>query len=674
MDKFEKLGIKSAMDCILHLPMRYEDETQVTDIAEACQYRSGTVQIEGIVRSTEVQYHPRKQLLVTVEDNTGELTLRFIHFYGSQVKQFAEGKRVRARGELRGGFIGAEIIHPTYKMVTESTPLPTSLTPVYPSSAGISQTVLRKRIDAALKNEPLTDTLPASLLSELHLPAFGRSVQFLHHPATDADSNALSERTHPAWQRIKFDELLAQQLSMRRSRMARRQQKAHAFKQPSENTSRFMAQLPFQLTRAQQQVLDEIRHDLMSDYPMQRLLQGDVGSGKTVVSALAALQAIDNGYQAALMAPTEILAEQHYHRIAEWLEPIGIHVVWLNGNMKKKERTPILEAIASGEAQLVVGTHALIQDTVSFADLGLVIVDEQHRFGVGQRLLLRNKGSNDSVLPHQLMMSATPIPRTLAMTFYADLDVSVIGELPPGRTPVLTRLIDDERRDEVIGRIHAAAQQGRQVYWVCPLIEESEVLDLQNAVETYELLSEALTGLNVGLVHGRMKPAEKQAVMAAFQRNEIQVLVATTVIEVGVDVPNASLMIIEHAERFGLSQLHQLRGRVGRGSAASVCLLLYQKPLGQVARQRLRIMRETNDGFEIARQDLEIRGPGEFLGARQSGQQMLRFADLEQDNHLIEMAAETARRLLHGQIPDSEQIINAHLDRWLSNREDFLNV
>ena len=674
MDKFEKLGIRSAMDCILHLPMRYEDETQVTDIADACACRSGTVQIEGIVRNTEVQYHPRKQLLVTVEDNTGELTLRFIHFYGNQVKQFAEGRRVRARGELRGGFIGTEIVHPTYKIVTETTPLPTALTPVYPSGVGISQTMLRKRIDEALKTEPLTDTLPASLLTELQLPAFVRSVQFLHHPSVTADCNALSDRTHPAWQRIKFDELLAQQLSMRRARMARRQQKAHPFRQPGKTTQRFLAQLPFQLTHAQQQVLDEIRQDLMSDYPMQRLLQGDVGSGKTVVSALAALQAIDSGYQAALMAPTEILAEQHYHRIADWLEPIGIHVVWLNGNMKKKERTPILEAIASGEAQLVVGTHALIQDTVTFADLGLVIVDEQHRFGVGQRLLLRNKGSQAAILPHQLMMSATPIPRTLAMTFYADLDVSVIAELPPGRTPVLTRLIDDGRRDEVIERIYGAAQQGRQVYWVCPLIEESETLDLQNAVETYELLTEALAGLRVGLVHGRMKPAEKQAVMAAFQNNQIQVLVATTVIEVGVDVPNASLMVIEHAERFGLSQLHQLRGRVGRGSTASVCLLLYQKPLGQVARQRLRIMRETNDGFEIARQDLEIRGPGEFLGARQSGQQMLRFADLEQDGHLIDQAADTARKLLHGQISESEQIINTHLDRWLSNREEFLNV
>lgn len=662
------------MDRILHLPMRYEDETRVTVIRDACHHPVGAVQIEGIIVHNEVQYQPRKQLLVTVADNTGEITLRFIHFYNSQVKQLASGKRIRARGEPRSGFLGTEIIHPVYRIVSENTPLPTELTPVYPASGGISQKTLRNHIDAALNDGPLSDTLPESLLCALKLPGFDRSIRFLHHPAVDADIAALSGRSHPAWQRIKFDELLAQQLSMRRARMARRQQKAPPFLTVGQHTRQFFDQLPFRLTAAQQKALDEIRHDLTGSYPMQRLLQGDVGSGKTVVSALAALQAIDSGYQVALMAPTEILAEQHYLRISEWLTPIGIPVAWLNGGMKKKERAPILEAIASGETCFVVGTHALIQDSVSFARLGLAIIDEQHRFGVGQRLLLRNKGHDDHLLPHHLMMSATPIPRTLAMTFYADLDVSVIDELPPGRTPVLTRLIDDSRRDEVIGRVHAAAKQGRQVYWVCPLIEESETLELQNAVETHEHLTQALTGLNVGLLHGRMNPAEKQAVMSDFQSGEIHVLVATTVIEVGVDVPNASLMIIEHAERFGLSQLHQLRGRVGRGNTASVCLLLYQKPLGQIARQRLSIMRETTDGFRIAQQDLEIRGPGEFLGARQSGQQMLRFADLEQDGPLIDMAADTAQKLLTGQLPDSEAIINAHLDRWLSNREEFLNV
>ncbi len=673
MNKFEKLGIRTAMDLILHLPLRYEDETRIMPISDA-YYSSDAVQIEGIIEGTEVQYHPRKQLLVRVRDDTGALILRFVHFYGSQLKQFAVGKRIRARGQLRNGFFGSEMIHPTYRVVSENTPLPTSLTPVYPAGEGISQTLLRKSINHALKTEQLTDTLPEALRKMLGLLSFGQSVQFLHHPASNADCAALSNRTHPAWQRIKFDELLAQQLSMRRARIARSQQQAYACGMPGHFYQLFLANLAFQLTAAQKSALSEVRADLMSDCPMQRLLQGDVGSGKTVVSVLAALQVIDSGYQVALMAPTEILAEQHYLRISAWLRPLGIEVVWLSGNMKKKERLSVLESIALKKAHFVIGTHALIQETVVFAKLGLVIIDEQHRFGVSQRLLLRNKGEIGQKLPHQLMMSATPIPRTLAMTFYADLDVSVIAELPPGRTPVLTRLIDDTRRDEVISRIHVAAQQGRQVYWVCPLIEESEALELQNAIETHELLTQKLTGITVGLVHGKMKSSEKQVVMADFQAGKIQVLVATTVIEVGVDVPNASLMIIEHSERFGLSQLHQLRGRVGRGHRASVCLLLYQKPLGQIAKQRLSIMRSTTDGFEIARRDLEIRGPGEFLGARQSGQQMLRFADLEQDDLLIDMAADVAQKLLKGRLPDSEQIIEAHLERWLNKREEFLNV
>ena len=407
---------------------------------------------------------------------------------------------------------------------------------------------------------------------------------------------------------------------------------------------------------------------------MQRLLQGDVGSGKTVVAAIAALQVIGNGYQVAMMAPTEILAEQHYHRLSEWMTTLGLSVVWMSGSMKKKERETVLSAIESGQAQFIVGTHALIQDTVQFAGLGLVIIDEQHRFGVGQRLVLRNKGDTQAEIPHQLMMSATPIPRTLAMTFYADLDVSVIGELPPGRKPVITRLINQERRDEVIGRVHAAAMQGRQIYWVCPLIEESESLQLQTAVDTHAMLMETLEGLSVGLVHGRMKSEEKQQIMKEFLEGKIQVLVATTVIEVGVDVPNASLMVIEHAERFGLSQLHQLRGRVGRGDAESVCLLLYQRPLGKTAKQRLVTMRETNDGFMIAQRDLEIRGPGEFLGARQSGQAVLRFADLEKDGDLIEKAAALAGSLLKGEMADADRIVSAHLQRWLDNREEFLNV
>jgi ATP-dependent DNA helicase RecG len=435
----------------------------------------------------------------------------------------------------------------------------------------------------------------------------------------------------------------------------------------------FLGALPFKLTGAQQRVVREIRADLREGFPMQRLLQGDVGSGKTVVAALAAAQAIDSGYQAALMAPTEILAEQHFRKIAAWMEPLGVKVAWLTGSLKKKDKGAAIELVESGQAHLVIGTHALIQDTVQFAKLGLVIVDEQHRFGVGQRLTLRNKGSA-GLTPHQLMMSATPIPRTLAMTYYADLEVSVIDELPPGRSPIVTRAIDQNRRDEVIERVHAAALEGRQVYWVCPLIEESEALQLQTATETYETLAAALPDLVVGLVHGRLKPAEKQVVMDAFAAGQVHVLVATTVIEVGVDVPNASLMVIEHAERFGLSQLHQLRGRVGRGSAASVCLLLYQSPLGPVAKQRLMTMRETTDGFEIARRDLEIRGPGEFLGARQSGQAMLRFADLETDQWLVEQARDVAHSLLHEEHEDNLATVDAHLARWLGGREEFLKV
>ena len=477
---------------------------------------------------------------------------------------------------------------------------------------------------------------------------------------------------------MKFDELLAQQLSLKRAQQARRTRKAAALPLVGPLCAALCASLPFTLTAAQERVLAEIRADLGQSHPMQRLLQGDVGSGKTVVAALAAAQAIDNGFQAALMAPTEILADQHFRKIAAWIEPLGVSVAWLTGSLKKKEKAAAQAAIEAGAAQLVIGTHALIQDGVRFPKLGLVIVDEQHRFGVGQRLALRNKGlpgdhaapAAGEALPHQLMMSATPIPRTLAMTYYADLEVSVIDQLPPGRTPVLTRAIDQNRRDEVIERVHAAALEGRQVYWVCPLIEESEALQLQTATETHAMLSAALPDLRVGLVHGRLKPAEKQQVMDAFARGEIQVLVATTVIEVGVDVPNASLMVIEHAERFGLSQLHQLRGRVGRGSAASVCLLLYQSPLGGTAKQRLLTMRETADGFEIARRDLALRGPGEFLGARQSGQAMLRFADLESDQWLVERARNLAQELLETE----PETVRAHLARWLGQREEFLKV
>ncbi|RJG02175.1 ATP-dependent DNA helicase RecG [Noviherbaspirillum sedimenti] len=686
-DKLARLGLKTAIDLALHLPMRYEDETQVVPIAAASFMGGSHAQVEGVVTSCDVQFRPRRQLVVTIADDSGPLVMRFLNFYGSQTTQLAEGTRVRARGEVRHGFFGAEMVHPAYKVINEGAPLPTALTPVYPAGEGLSQVLLRKAIHDALAQLDWHDTLPDALCAALGLMPFEQAVRLLHNPPAEVDEHALEERSHPAWVRMKFDELLAQQLSLKRAQQARRNKGAAPLTRTAEISAELLAALPFQLTPAQQRVLTEIRADLHQPYPMQRLLQGDVGSGKTVVAALAAAQAIDSGYQAVLMAPTEILAEQHFHKIAAWLEPLGVPVAWLTGSLKKKQKQEALAKIESGHARLVIGTHALIQEGVQFEQLGLVVVDEQHRFGVGQRLALRNKGLADvaadvapadspdgmgdiATVPHQLMMSATPIPRTLAMTYYADLEVSVIDQLPPGRTPIVTRVVDQNRREEVIARVHAAAQEGRQAYWVCPLIEESEALQLQTATDTHAALQAALPDLRVGLVHGRLKPAEKQMVMEAFIRGETHVLVATTVIEVGVDVPNASLMVIEHAERFGLSQLHQLRGRVGRGAAASVCLLLYQSPLGPVARQRLMTMRETTDGFEIARRDLEIRGPGEFLGARQSGQALLRFADLETDQWLVEKARDTAHMLLQ----NDPATVTRHLARWLGEKEEFLKV
>lgn len=682
-DKLAKLGLKRDIDLVLHLPMRYEDETTLTPIGELLP--GEIAQAEGVVFDNEIAYRPRRQLLVKLRDDAGvELVLRFLNFYGSQVKQMAVGQRLRVRGDVRGGFFGLEMVHPTVKPVDEHAPLPQALTPVYPSTAGVSQAYLRKAIDNALTRTPLPELLPGEIarayLKPLDVPPLADAVRILHHPGVGADETALIDGTHPAWTRIKFDELLAQQLSLKRAHEARRTRAAPAMPRRARGdgaslSARLYAALPFTLTGAQERVVAEIAHDLTQPHPMQRLLQGDVGSGKTVVAALAAAQAIDAGYQAALMAPTEILAEQHARKLRGWLEPLGVSVAWLAGSLKAKDKRAALEAAALGTAQLVIGTHAMIQDTVEFARLGLVIVDEQHRFGVEQRLALRAKAANAAdgaagFQPHQLMMSATPIPRTLAMTYYADLDVSTIDELPPGRTPILTRLVADARRDEVIGRVREAALAGRQVYWVCPLIEESETLQLQTAVETFETLAAALPELKVGLVHGRLAPAEKAAVMDAFSRNDVQLLVATTVIEVGVDVPNASLMVIEHAERFGLAQLHQLRGRVGRGTAASVCVLMYSGPLSIAGRARLKTMRETTDGFEIARRDLEIRGPGEFLGARQSGAAMLRFADLENDGWLIEPARDAAARLIAGH-PD---VVEQHLARWLGAREQYLKA
>ncbi|CAG9177021.1 ATP-dependent DNA helicase RecG [Cupriavidus respiraculi] len=688
--RLAKMGLRRDVDLVLHLPLRYEDETSLLTIAEAIS-RAGlglSAQVEGEVIANEVAFRPRRQLVVRIADGTGELTLRFLNFYGSQTKQMAEGVRLRVRGEVRGGFFGAEMVHPTVRPVMPDEPLPDRLTPVYPATAGISQAYLRKAIAGALSRTPLPETLPRAVLegpaAALKLHPLGDCLRLLHTPPQQIDEAALAERSHPAWQRVKFDELLAQQLSLKRAQAARRDKNAPPMPRRAGGLlERFRAALPFALTGAQRRVVEEIAADMAAPHPMHRLLQGDVGSGKTIVAALAACQAIDAGFQAALMAPTEILAEQHYRKLSAWLEPLGVPVVWLAGSLKAREKREAVAKVESGEAQLAIGTHALIQDTVRFARLGLSVVDEQHRFGVAQRLALRGKaeGSGEGAgrepaapgadtVPHQLMMSATPIPRTLAMTYYADLDVSVIDELPPGRSPVVTRLVNDARRDEVIARVHHAAEQGRQVYWVCPLIEESEALQLQTAMETYETLVAALPDLRVGLVHGRLPPAEKAAVMEAFTANRLHVLVATTVIEVGVDVPNASLMVIEHAERFGLAQLHQLRGRVGRGSAESVCLLMYQAPLSPTAKERLATMRETTDGFEIARRDLQIRGPGEFLGARQSGEAMLRFADLETDAWLVDHAQQAAELML-ARFPEA---VEAHLSRWLGGREHFLKA
>ena len=666
--RLAKLGIRRGYDLVLHLPLRYEDETVCHPIAQAP--RVGDVQVEAVVVEADVKYRPRQQLVARVADATGELTVRLLHFYPNQRKQFMPGNRLRLCGELRGGFFGLEMVHPRVRIVSEGAPLPDRLTPVYPTTAGLSQHALRQAVRGALGREDLADTLPRPLLDRLGLPGFAEAVRLLHDPPPDVPLDSLAERTHPAWQRVKFDELLAQQISMRQHRARRDTTRAHPLQDSGALTGRLRRALPFALTGAQERALVDICGDLARRHPMQRLLQGDVGSGKTIVSALAALIAVDNGFQVAVMAPTEILAEQHHVSFRAWLEPLGLKVVWLSGSLGARDRRAALEAVASGEAAVAVGTHALFQSAVIFHRLALAIIDEQHRFGVHQRLALRMKGATGEELPHQLMMSATPIPRTLAMSYYADLDVSVIDELPPGRTPVVTKLVSEGRRDAVLDRVRETCAGGGQAYWVCPLIEESEQLQLTTALETHETLSAVFDGLRVGLVHGRMPPAEKQAVMQAFQCGEVHVLVATTVIEVGVNVPNASLMVIEHAERMGLAQLHQLRGRVGRGAAESACILLYQQPLSETARARLKIIYEHTDGFVIAQKDLELRGPGEMLGARQSGTPMLRFADLAQDEPLLAVARRTAEELL----ARDEAAAQRHVERWLGGREDLLRV
>lgn len=671
-----KLGLQRDIDFALYLPMRYEDETRVVRLADT---RDGDMaQIEAVVTESEVVFRPRRQLIVTVDDGSDTCQLRFFNFYPSQQKQLAVGSKVRVRGEVRGGFVGRQMMHPAVKAA--GTALPEALTPVYSTIAGLAQPVLRREVRSGLARAVLDETLPAGAAPQGAWD-LRRALTFLHYPAPDVAIATLEDHSHPAWQRLKADELLAQQLSQLQARRARAAQRAPVLEVDASGGALhrdLLAALPFALTGAQQRVGGEITRDLAREIPMHRLLQGDVGSGKTVVAALAAARCIDAGYQCALMAPTEILAAQHFGKLVGWLDPLlaehGLRVAWLTGSQKKKERDTMMAAVESGEAALVVGTHAVISEKVRFKNLALAVIDEQHRFGVAQRLALRGKASGDFE-PHLLMMSATPIPRTLAMSYYADLDVSTLDELPPGRTPIVTKLVADHRRDEVIDRIRAQLEQGRQVYWVCPLIEESEAVDLRNATETRDELAEALGAeVSVGLLHSRMPTAEKQVVMESFTASRLQVLVSTTVIEVGVDVPNASLMVIEHAERFGLSQLHQLRGRVGRGAAASACVLLYAPNeggrVGEAARARLKAMAETSDGFEIARRDLDIRGPGEFLGARQSGAPLLRFADLTTDALLLDWARELAPKMLDRH-PDLAQ---KHVDRWLGSKAEYLKA
>ncbi|TCS72678.1 ATP-dependent DNA helicase RecG [Sulfuritortus calidifontis] len=669
----EKLGYARAAELILHLPLRYEDETRLTPIRDL---RPGLpALVEGVVAQADVQYRPRRQLVVEVRERADEddalaptLFFRLLHFYPNQLAQLKPGNRIRLFGEPRQGFHGLEMVHPRYRLVQPGTPLADCLTPVYPSVAGLSQTAIRKAIAAALREADLSELLPATLLTRLKLSEFEPALRRLHTPPPEADLFALDAKTDPAWQRLKFDELLAQQLALKRYALARHRLAALPLKDERQLIERYLARLPFAPTGAQRRAMQEILHDLAGRHPMNRLLQGDVGSGKTLVAAVACLAAVGSGQQAAVMAPTEILAEQHYLKFRDWLEPLRLKVVWLAAALKGRAKREALDQIADGSAQVVVGTHALFQEGVEFHGLALAVVDEQHRFGVAQRLALRHKGQHKTVQPHLLMLSATPIPRSLAMSYLADLDVSVIDELPPGRTPVTTKLIAMARRAEVIERLRHYCADGAQAYWVCPLIEESQKLELKAALDTFEEMQAALPELKVGLVHGRMKAEEKAAVMAAFKAGAIQLLVATTVIEVGVDVPNASLMVIDHAERMGLAQLHQLRGRVGRGSRESTCLLLYAEPLSDLARQRLKIIRDSQDGFAIAREDLKLRGPGEFLGARQSGLPLLRFADLENDVALLEAARDAADELLkHDPVA-----VKRHLERWLPQGAAFL--
>ena len=671
-EKLAKVGLENLQDVLFHLPLRYQDRTRITPIGALRPGQDAVV--EGIVAGADVVMGRRRSLLVRLQDGSGTLSLRFFHFSQAQKDGLKRGTLLRCYGEVRPGATGLEIYHPEYRAQDDDAPAPVeqTLTPIYPSTEGLTQQRLRALTQQALARlgpHSLPDWLPAALARDYRLAPLDDAIRYLHRPPPDADIEELAEGRHWAQHRLAFEELLTHQLSLQRLREQVRAQRAPALPKARHLPQQFIANLGFTPTGAQQRVGAEIAYDLAQDAPMLRLVQGDVGAGKTVVAALAALQALEAGYQVALMAPTEILAEQHFLNFSKWLTPLDIEVAWLAGKLKGKARTEALAQIAGG-CPMVVGTHALFQDEVKFQRLALVIIDEQHRFGVQQRLALRNKGIDGRLSPHQLIMTATPIPRTLAMSAYADLDTSILDELPPGRTPVNTLVIADSRRDEVVERVRNACQQGRQAYWVCTLIEESEELTCQAAETSFEELSLALGELRVGLVHGRMKPAEKASVMDAFKRGELQLLVATTVIEVGVDVPNASLMIIENPERLGLAQLHQLRGRVGRGSAASHCVLLYHAPLSQLGRERLAIMRETTDGFIIAEKDLELRGPGEMLGTRQTGLLQFKVADLMRDADLLPAVRDAAQQLLQHWPQHAAPL----LERWLRHGQQYGQV
>ncbi len=668
-----RLGLRTVQDLLFHLPLRYEDRTRVVPIGSL---RPGDrAVVEGEVQLAEVVFRRRRALLCRLADGSGFLTLRFFHFSAAQQEALTRGARLRCFGEVRMGPGGAEIVHPEYRTIVAGStpPADESLTPVYPTTEGVQQGRMRMLTGLALAqltDGALKDWIPPDVLVASRMPALEASLRYVHRPPPNADIALLNDGRHPAQRRLAFEELLAHQISLRLLRQVADRDSAWSLPRATDLVERCLARLPFQLTGAQRRVWDEIAADLGREHPMMRLVQGDVGSGKTVVAALAALRAVEHGAQAAVMAPTELLAEQHARNFVGWLDPLGVRVGLLTGRQTGKARTALNADLASGDIQVAVGTHALFQEGVQFGHLALVIVDEQHRFGVHQRMQLREKGRSDDRYPHQLVMTATPIPRTLAMTAYADLDVSVIDELPPGRTPIRTVVLPESRRDEIVQRIEAACRAGRQAYWVCPLIDESESLRHQAAEETAAALAAALPDVRIGLVHGRMPGSRKDAVMNSFKQGQLDLLVATTVIEVGVDVPNASLMVIENAERMGLAQLHQLRGRVGRGTVESSCVLLYQLPLTPIARERLAVLRDTNDGFEVARRDLELRGPGELLGTRQTGLMQLKVADLVRDSDLLPAVQKAAALMLEA--PGAN--IDALLRRWVGEGERFGKV